>query len=247
MKKLLFASFILVSSYSPLTSAQDEKIWKASVGVGVAAKKNQRFQNRYEDMDKNILIKTIPFITGSIGRLSLGGQGISFMALGNRFINGSVFINRQGDRYQGDNMAPRKDSAFVGASAKFMKYGLSVSRDINGRSKGWSTQVSYGEFFVLNESVMLRAGLALDWNDDRYAEYYYGVRKTEATNDRREYHLSNYFLPSISFMPIYKIAENVSLTSAINFKLLPKDVADSPTMKGNRLDVGGIIGISYQL
>ena len=247
MKNLLFTTFLLLSTYSTLAFSQDEKVWKATIGVGVAAKKNLRFENRYEDMDKNVLIKTIPFITGSYGRLSLGGQGIGVRVAGNPGINATVFINRQGDRYQGAGMAPRKDSAFVGGVLKFMKYGLAVSRDINGRSKGWSTQINYGEFFVLTESLMLRAGLAVDWNDDRYAEYYYGVRKSEATNTRREYHLNNYFLPNISFMPIYKIAQDWSLTTAVNFKLLPKDVADSPTMKGGRVEVGGIIGLSYQL
>lgn len=244
MKKIIFILFLCLSAnlYS-----QDVRSWNANVGVGIAAKRNLRNGNRYEDMDKKYLIKPIPFITGNVGRLSLGGQGISFMALGNHMMNASVFITRKGDRYQGYEMIPRKDSAFVGASVKFFKYGLSFSRDINGRSKGWMTEASYGEFFKLTESLMLRAGLSLEWNDDRYAEYYYSVRKTEARANRPEYHVNNYFTPGISFMPIYKINEDINVTSAISFKLLPKDIADSPTMTGKRLEIGGILGISYKL
>ena len=169
------------------------------------------------------------------------------MAVGNHMMNGSVFITRKGDRYQGYEMTPRKESAFVGASVKFFKYGLSFSRDINGRSKGWLTEASYGEFFRITDSLMLRAGLSLEWNDDKYAEYYYGVRKSEARTYRPEYHVKNYFTPGISFMPIYKINEDINFTTALSFKLLPKDVSDSPTMTGKRLEMGGIMGISYKL
>lgn len=245
MKKFLFLALFFGLSFNSF--AQDERTWRVSLGAGVIIKKNNRVANKYEDMNKKVLIKPIPFITGSIGRLSLGGQGIAIRVLGNHLMNFSTFIKRDGDRYFAQGMGPRKDSVFVGLSGKFFKYGLSVSKDINGRSKGSIVQFNYGEFYKISEGFMLRAGLGLDWHDDRYAEYYYGVRAHEATGTNREYHLKNYFMPGINFLPIYKLSENGSLTAGLNIKLIPKMVRNSPTMNGDKFDIGGLVGFSYSL
>jgi outer membrane protein len=244
MKKILYVPFLLLT-LSSQSFAQDAKTWRVSAGVGVGFKKNLRVENRYEDMDKKVLTKTIPMIQGSIGRFSLGAQGISVRAVGNHMMNLSAFIKRDGDRYQGYGMAPRKDSAFVGLSAKFLQYGLSVSKDINGRSKGMITQLSYGEMFPLTESLVLRAGLSAEWMDDKYAEYYYSVRYNEATANRREYHLDSYFQFGFNIMPMYKISEKISVIAALSFKLVPEKVRNSPTMNGDKVEISGITGISY--
>lgn len=245
MKKIILISLLM--SFASTVFAEDERTWRVSIGAGVAVKKNNRVGNTYEDMDKRTLIKPIPFITGNIGRFSLGPQGLAVRAFGNHLTTVSAFIKRDGDRYHGLNMDPKKESVFVGISAKFFKYGLSVQRDINGRSKGYITQFNYGEFFKISESIMIRAGVGLDWYDDSYAEYYYSVRASEATATRPEYHLKNYFQPGINILPIWKLTENTSMTATLGIKLIPKKVRNSPTMNGDKLEIGGLVGISYSL
>ncbi|MBY0413177.1 MAG: MipA/OmpV family protein [Bdellovibrionales bacterium] len=242
MKKILLLSFITMLSNA---HAEDEKSWRASVGLGMAIKKNLRVGNTYEHMDKKVIVKPIPILTGNIGRFSLGAQGISFRAFGERMLEASVFIKREGDRYQGLGMTPRKESQFVGVSAKFFKYGLNISKDINGKSKGMITQFSYGELFMISEGFVLRGGLSVDWLDDKYAEYYYGVRKHEATATRNEYHLKNYLQPGINILPIYKLSERVSSMAVLGAKFIPKSVRNSPTMNGDKFEFGGFAGISY--
>ncbi len=245
MKNTLLTLSLLVFSFTTL--AQEERSWSASIGAGVVIKKNMRTGNTYEDMDKKIFIKPIPMVQASWGRVSLGVQGISVRAVGNPMMNVSAFIKRDGDRYHGLGMIPRKDSVFVGATAKFFNYGFSYSHDINGRSKGSIATANYSKFFPITESLLLRSSLSLDWLDDKYAEYYYGVRSHEVTATRREYHINNYFLPGVSAMPIYKLTERSSITSVFSMKLLPKKVSQSPTMTGKRIDAAGILAYSYSL
>lgn len=245
IKNTLLTFSFLVFSFTTL--AQDQRSWSASVGAGVIFKKNMRSGNTYEDMDKKLLIKPIPTVQASWGRFSLGVQGISFRAIGNPMMNVSAFIKRDGDRYHGLGMIPRKDSVFVGATAKFFNYGFSYSHDINGRSKGSIATANYSKFFPISETFLLRGSLSLDWLDDKYAEYYYGVRSHEVTAQRREYHLNNYFLPGVSVMPIYKLTERSSITTVFSMKLLPKKVSQSPTMTGKRIDAAGILAYSYNL
>lgn len=237
---------ILLLTIAPLSSyAQDAKTWKLSVGAGVAVKKNMRAGNTYKRLNKKLIIAPIPFVQASYGRVSLGPQGLSVLALGNPGMNLSAFINRGGERYEAAGMTPRKESFFAGISAKFLSYGLDISRDINGKSKGYSTKLSYGHFKLISEKLVLRSGLSLEWHDDKYADYYFGVRAHEATASRREYHAKNFFQPGANIMSIYKLHENVAMTAIAGIKFVPKRVSESPTMNGKKLELGGLLGIGY--
>jgi MipA family protein len=250
-KKLLLPLGLILSFFLPSPEVMAEEktapSYTLSIGYGLGIKKNLRQGNTYEDTDKDVLVKNIPLVQGSVGRFSLGPQGLSFMALGNRFMNMSVFINQGGDRYHGQGMIPRKGSFFAGISGKLMKYSLSVSKDINGHSKAYLIHANYSEVYLLTEQLMLRVGGGIEWYDDHYAEYYYGVRAHEATATRSEYHLTNYFQPGVGVFPIYKISEKLSFMVGINTKYVPKKIRKSPTMNGNSLEFGGLVGISYAL
>lgn len=252
MKYIIFsiASLLMSPSLSAQEAKQEAKApdarnWSASLGIGAAFKKNLRVGNTYENLDKKFLIRPIPLVQASYGRFSLGGQGLSFQVLGSKLAEAKLFIKRDGDRYHGVGMIPRKDSAFVGTSMRFLNYSFTVSRDIHGRSKSWTTQFNYGKMFLLNEKFFLLTNFGLDWFDDRYAEYYYGVRKHEATSSRREYHLNNYIQPSVGVLPVYKLTGTSSLMGALSVKLVAKEVRESPTMNGDRLELGGLFGYSY--
>lgn len=244
-KNILLPFALLLISFTAI--AEDQRAWNASVGFGVAFRKNMRAGNTYEDTDKKYLVKPFPYIQGSYGRVSLGVQGISILAVGNHMMNVSAFVKRDGDRYHGLGMIPRKDSVFVGATGAYNNYGFSFSHDINGRSKGYIATANYAKFFPISETLILRGSLSLDWLDDKYAEYYYGVRSHEVTSARREYHLNNYFLPGMSLMPIIKLSERSSIVTVISSKILPKEVSQSPTLIGSRIEFGGIVSYSYKL
>ncbi|AUN98694.1 hypothetical protein DOM21_07630 [Bacteriovorax stolpii] len=239
---LLLSFFLMTTTFA---RAEDAREWSASLGAGFVFKKNLRKENTYENMDKKWIVKPIPLVQASYGRVSLGPQGLSFMALGSKMANVTLFIKRDGDRYHGAGMIPRKDSAFAGISAKFFSYGLNISHDIHGRSKGTVVQLNYGKMFLISEKFFLLTNFGLDWFDDKYAEYYYNVRSHEATATRREYHLNNYLQPSVGILPVYKLTEKSSLMGALNTKLVNKDVRNSPTMNGDKLEFGGLFGYNY--
>ncbi len=240
---LFLSSFSLYAQNAP--SSEEPRDWSASAGFGMAFKKNLRKNNTYENMDKKWIVRPFPLIQGSYKRVSLGPQGLSVMALGHKMANVSAFIKRDGDRYQGIGMIPRKDSAFVGISAKFFSYGLNLAHDIHGRSKGTYVQFNYGKMFLLTEKFFLLTNFGLDWFDDKYAEYYYSVRSHEKRSNRPEYHLSNYLQPSAGVLPVYKLDEKSSLMGALNLKLVNEKVRKSPTMNGDKLEFGGIFGYTY--
>lgn len=230
-----------------LVDIAQERQWRLSLGAGLILKKNMRVGNTYENMDKKILTKLIPYVTGSYKRLSLGPQGLALRILGNPFVHFSTFLNRAGDKYQGVNMAPRKESVFFGISGKIAKFNLSLSRDINGRSKGVLSQFSYGQMSLISEDLILRTSFNIEWHDDRYAEYFFGVKGQEVSSSRKEYHVKNFFQPGISFMPIYKLRDHLSFVGVLGFKLIPKSIRNSPTMNGRGIESFGLMAINYSL
>lgn len=240
-------SFSQEISKDLLVDIAKERQWRLSLGAGLILKKNMRVGNTYEHMDKKVLRKIIPYVTGSYKRLSLGPQGLAFRILGNPFIHFSTFLNRAGDKYQGVHMDPRKESVFFGFSGKVGKFNLNISRDINGRSKGFLSQFSYGQMTLISADLILRTSFNLEWHDDRYAEYFFGVKSHEVTSSRKEYHVKNFFQPGLSFMPIYKIRDSLSFVGILGFKLMPKSIKSSPTMNGRGLETFGLVAINYNL
>lgn len=238
--------FILTVFLSINSFAQESKAnWRVSVGLGLGIKKNLRQNNTYKSGDKKFIARPLPIVMGHVGRFSLGHQGLSFLAFGSRPVGLSLFINRQGDRYESLGMTARKESFFAGISGHFLKYHMRASKDINGYSKGSQLHFSYTEMTPINETISLRSSLSLDWYDDRYANYYYGVRASESTSTRAQYTVHNYFQPGIGFMPTYKFNESLSLMSGLNFKFVPKKVRQSPTMNGNSIESGIFFGLTY--
>ncbi|NOT78576.1 MAG: hypothetical protein HOP07_06185 [Bacteriovoracaceae bacterium] len=100
---------------------------------------------------------------------------------------------------------------------------------------------------LISEELILRTSFNLEWHDDRYAEYFFGVKGQEASSSRNEYHVKNFFQPGVSLMPIYKVRDHLSFVGVVGFKLIPKSIRNSPTMNGRGLETFGLMAINYSL
>lgn len=225
----------------------NENEWKFSIGAGAIVKTNNRENNIYKRHDKEFVFTPLPYLTASYSRFSLGGQGISARLIGFKMVNISAQINRGGDKYLGVGMSKRKQALFGGLSAKYFKWGLAFSHDINGYSKGYQGQLSYSEFIKLSDQWVLRSSLNLEWFDDHYANYYFGVRNSEATSTRPAHYAQNFFHPGISFMPIYSFKEDWSLVNILSFKFQPKKLRDSPTVNDKKFESMLLMALNYSI
>lgn len=240
----IFFSLSLLISSSMLQAKDD---FKLNVGAGFFVKKNNRIGNTYENMDKRYFVKPIPVINASYKRFTLLPLGAGYWWLQKDNISSSLFITRTGDRYHGEGMNPRKDSAFVGLNTKMGKFNFIYAHDLHGRSKSNFAKLAYSEHFVFSPNFFLITSLHLDWYDDNYANYYYGVRDHEVTSSRRAYIGKNYIHPAIAFIPMYKITPKLNLSALINFSYIADEVRNSPTTAEDRFALMSMIGISYDL
>lgn len=247
MKSFNFLITLIFLTFSNTIYSQERKEWKFSIGPAVVLKNNLRLNNTYSNMDRSFTYRFIPFVDGRYNRLSLGQNGISLRVLGDFAVHANVFVNYTGDKYHSDFMEKRRGSAFLGFHFKYHRSQASISRDIQSRSKGMEYKYSYSQLFFLSENWTLINSYGVSYHDNKYANYYYGVRDNEVTATRKAYTAKGYFTPSVGFLPIYKFSEHFTATIGTFFKYIPQKISSSPTMKGRQLEVSTIWGITYNL
>ncbi len=255
--KIIFVSFIVLmtncfaqapneSEGKPDGGRRPEEKDNVSIGTGLAIKKNNRVGNTYEDADKATIAKAFPLVQAKFGDFTLGAQGLAWQAWGNPFMGVSLTANLGGERYESPGMQGRKKSLFLGTLLKFEKYSLLVSRDVSCKSRGIESQLSFNEVYPMGEGLLLRASVFLEWVDNKYARYYYGVRSSEATPNRPAYEPGNFFTPGAGLMSIYRLQQNLTLLTGISLRYQTDRMTDSPTVKNEPLNTSGFLGISFK-
>lgn len=223
-----------------------KKGFKISLGYGVVMKNNMRRDDTYAHHGADVLFSSIPLMQIAWGPLSLGAQGLKADLYGSKTWGVFTNIDRTRDRYHGTGMDDRRDSWFIGFGGRYGKFSAHLSKDIQGRSYGKKFFFHYTEMYMIKQRFFTRSSVGLECFDSKYADYYYGVKSTEVTASRPEYHPGRYCLPAVSFAPMYKMDEHISLITALSVKGLPKEIRHSPTTRGGNLETGLVFGGLWQ-
>lgn len=218
-----------------------------SVGGGYALKSNIRKDNLYRDTNKNITGKAIPMAQVFIGPVQIGAGGLTINVLGNPFLGAYLNLSQLGDNYYGSNMEKRKESWGAGIGAKVFGFQFQLNRDINGRSKGVKGEIGYGKPQIINEKILIRYGIKLEYLNQKYMDYYYGVRSTEASAARPFYSPNSAMNIALNAFPIYKFDEKINMMAGYSIKFLNKKIQDSPTTNGKKVEHALIFGATYVL
>lgn len=237
MKYFTLATLIFFL-YSPQGLAQpnQNKFFGFSLGGGVAMKRNIRFDNTYDRADKPTNINYFPFALIKLGPLKLSGRGIEASTwFAAPFIRPFILLTRSGDRYYGPGMDRRKDSWFVGGGINLLFLRLSFIRDIQSRSSGSLYSASLGHRIMIDK-WFLRPSLTMTYNNQKYNNYYYGVRTSEVTSQRPEYTPVGAFSYTLSLLANYSITDNWKIFSTVSHSILGSTVRNSPTTRTDRVN-----------
>lgn len=154
----------------------------------------------------------------------------------------TVLSWRRGDIY----CAERNSSLLTGVSLKIFFLNFAYLKDISNNSNGSIFNVIIeGRPFPGTSKLSLMPSLGLEFQDQRYVDYYYGVKSEEASTDRQEYKSNsaiNYFASINSMIPI---SNNLDLSIGFGVIKYGKGISDSPSV---RKDIGYnlIIGVVYK-
>ncbi len=249
--KLLLTFLISKSAFSaqesgPTAKDAEKKSFKLSVGLGIALKNNIRKDNNNSGTGGDIVFSPIPLIQFAWGPISLGAQGLNASVYGNRQMGVFFNLNSMGDRYNGSGMDDRENSWFLGAGFRFHKLSFLYSHDLQGRSHGKKITLHYTEMYPIGTKFFTRSAVGAECYNRSYADYYFGVKASEVTTTRSEYHTGGYCIPAVSFFPGYKYDENISFLTGLSLKGIPKEIRRSPTTTGTWLETAIILGGIWQ-
>lgn len=139
---------------------------------------------------------------------------------------------KPGDARTLNGMRERKNGFLSGAYMKWSNPLVDVSAewmiDASNKSEGQRVSVGFERSFNIGERIRLTPGIGFVWLDGSYADYYYGVRNTEARADRPAYEVDSTINAKISVRTDYMVDEHQSAFLSLEHMALGSEIKDSP-------------------
>jgi outer membrane protein len=208
------------------------------IGLGVIS-----MQKAYAGISRDN--KVLPMLTYESKYLKLSGPNLDFklpglqlsesqhlnFGLTYKFFGGGVGYEAS-DSPALEGMEERKAGRWAGAKMEWKNdladVNLEWLTDAASASKGQRVNLSVGHKWMLGRSFMLAPSIGAEWVDNKYVDYYYGVRSNEATAGRAAYLGTATVNTEISLMAMYRLDKEQSLMLSIGVKSLGKEIKDSP-------------------
>jgi outer membrane protein len=245
MKKIFFICLMMIFSNQIVAAENNQKSYRVAIGYGMAFKNNLRFDNEYVRTQSSLLHISIPLFNINYGPLNIGAGGISLAIFGDRDKSLYINTNRFGERYYGPGMHSRKDGWSFGFGGKWKQTNLSVHKDISGNSKGIKIALAHSYPYIIDEKNILRSSIFVDFYNQKYADYYYGVLDYEVRSGRPQYTGKAFITPGASLFYTYLFNQHANMLIGTAIKKIPDSVSFSPTMKKTDFEVSLILGPSW--
>lgn len=207
----------------------------------------------YKGFDNDV--KAYPVVEYSGEHFTAGGDGISYhlYPTGSASINPYVFLGGGGDGYKASDskvfkgMAERDASTDLGVGLDFHTdlgtFSASVQHDISGAYEGLMAEASYSYVFEANDITFVPS-VGISYLSEDYVNYYYGVRKKEATASRAQYKGDNAITPWAGYLVNVPLGEHWSVHHFSSMTWLSDEIKDSPLVDRDNTWMTGV-GVSY--
>ncbi len=242
--------FTLVLIFLNLFLFADEPKPRSSIGIGVFMSESE-----YEgDGDKEMLV--LPLLTY---------QGEKFYArgieLGYRYIDTKPFkfnftLNPKLNSYKSSDseylagMDNRERTLEAGVSASLkviplVTFSARAKFDTLSKHNGYDIGLGIGVFIPLSKSFFIAPSYRKIYLSSNNADYYYGVKQSEATATRSVYEVGSTDITRYGVNFIYNINKDISTSLMVNKTKFSDEIRNSPIVKDKDI-VSGILALSYK-
>jgi MipA family protein len=210
----------------------------SSWGIGIAA---LTMQQAYTDIDRNNF--AIPLFFYDSARFSLFGLGGEFKLPALKLADDQELTFGLGLQidpggYKAEDspflvgMDDRKGGLWTGLTSTWSNPLVNVSAqwmtDASSYSKGQRMSLGLERSFFVGDKLMFTPSVTAMWMDDKYADYYYGVRKSEARIGRPAYIAESSMNTQFSLRTDYMMDEHQALFLLLEYTALGSEIKDSP-------------------
>lgn len=223
-----------------------------AIGIGVMAR-----QPAYVGVEREN--RAVPLLFYENSWLRVAGLQADLKAPRHEFnasnaLTGGLRIRYEDEGYEpGDSlsltaMQKRKASAWVGLAGTWHNPIADVSlewmSDASRNSEASKTQLQVARRFSF-EKVSLTPRVQVDWLDNKYVDYYYGVRAVEAAPSRPAYFGHSAVTGSLGLRVDYAIAAPHQVFVDMSLTRLPTEIRDSPLID-RRTTPRAFVGYLYR-
>lgn len=236
---------------SPQPGGPPSSTW--GLGLGIASK-----QKPYRGFDRET--RALPMIQYENRWIRVMGPGIEVklpgLDLGD---TGSLDFSLVGRADMGGyeasdspflaGMAERKGGFWAGAKLKwengFADLSLQWTADAAGNSKGRQFSLGLERKFRMGQRWMLVPAVTATWQDDKYVDYYYGVRAAEARTGRPAFRGESSVSTEVGLRGIYMVDREQSVIVGLSATRLGSEIRKSPLV-GRSSENGIFLGYVYR-
>lgn len=228
---LLFAPF---AAFADDSDIQQDATW--GIGLGMAST-----QKAYIDVDREYT--PIPLLHYENKYLRFFGTTLE-AKLPNLTLNDTqklrfgLIARYDGAGYDPDDswalagMDKRKGGFWAGARVEWRNDLVNLhaewTHDISGHSKGQSVRLGADRTWRLSERITLTPRIGATWHDDKYVDYYYGVRAHEVLAWRPAYEGKSGIDTEVGVQGVYQFNKRHSLIVDLKLSRLSSNAKDSP-------------------
>lgn len=223
-----------------------------ALGVGAIT-----FDKAYTGIDREYL--ALPFVQYENRWLSIAGPQVGFKLLSldpapAHTLNLDLVVRYDGSGYDDDDiddtpilagMRERKSGVWAGARIEWKSRWVDVSAealgDASGNSKGKRFNLGVERTWHIGERVTITPRVTASWQDDKYVDYYYGVRADEARAGRAAYRGESGVNAELGLRAMYMFDRRHSILVDLEVSRLADGIKDSPLVDRsteNRVLVG---------
>jgi outer membrane protein len=236
--RLTTASTALVLGLGASTAASADQPESSAWGLGVGAVSSQQ---PYKGIDRDSEVLPLIYfeneylrVFGPSAEIKLPGleisdtQQIDFSLVGEYDFSGYD----DDDARILEGMSDRKGGFWAGAKVKWRNDLADVSAewlgDVSGNSKGQRFTLGLERSWRIGEHIMLTPRLAAIWQDEKYVDYYFGVRENEARIDRAAYDGKSGINTEFGVRGNYMFDDHHSVFLDLKATSLANEIKDSP-------------------
>jgi outer membrane protein len=208
--------------------------YELNAGPALNIHSNIRANNLKTFEKTDPVIEPIPVFFFRYGTIFLNKNGLGSLVFHQDDLNILVMGLLEGEPYQTQGLAERKKGFFVGSIFKYNALELIYYNDFF-KDKGYNFKINIAPDFYYNSNWKFCPQVFIQYWDNKYVDYYFGVKPEEASNTFRSYqgtHTLNY---GTMFEAMHYI-DKWTFISTIGIKHYGKEVYSSPTVtKSNEI------------
>ena len=226
MKKALLLASIACCLSSHAINLKGESL---AIGPGLFVSGQHRVESRIDHHSTDIANTPFPYIYYRNGNFEINGleAKLKFKPISDLEIG--PMVKYSGDFYEGPGIKERELSAFVGIFLNYDLLQINYLHSIHSDNTGSIGEIAIRDNFKLTNRWYLDYSIGLEYFDEKYVNYYFGVNSTE-----------------VGFFPVYSgksslntvisvgnyidLGYQFSLYLSLGHKFLGNEVSDSPTV-----------------